>query len=393
MSKTLKKILALVLALTLLSVSAFAFATTASAATEDAETAETGSETVSNEGSFFDGWLTMEYVGNDILITVAPDRDDIFSTDGLKLEIEEIARFCLEISKNVVLDEFVEALAGDYTGLTSKELGERILRNLLGIYLEEHYGSADGMEDIDAVMDYLEEILKNTDENGNGIADGLDEVQELADLMCDFIEASVVARAMYISSYPFPEDFLGEITEIFEEEKHDIMVTFFRDQFDLFEEYVTDTTGEVAEPKLYDIIDKYAQAYLKDYIIDRIVDEEGLSYEDAEARYDDYINENPIGKDDYADYFNSESYDASIKDSVVNDINLYDIEGRDEALIHYFGMNMAQIDQRIAEIDALMYDAYVDVYSYINSGEAGPEDYFTLLGLVDNIFVTDTGLS
>jgi len=360
MRKSSKKLLAFLLVFIMMFAASATVISAAYGQNNDGVQAQNESQTVP-EGSFSLDWFEVSYSGNDIVVTVRPQyAEEILSLT--KADVKQLARFVLEASKEVVLDDFVDALAGTGDHGSTVEFGRTVIGNALDFYLKNNYGATDN----DAFIMFFEDVMASDKE-----------VLEFAEFFCTLIDAAVISRTVPVSDFPTPEDFDGEMDKMLTEEKYKVISAYFDDEFAKYEAYKTGKTG--IAPSLVDIIDNYGRSYIKTYLMNS-----GKS--EAEAEY--ILNNYSFGPDDYADFFASAEFDKeSIKEKV-----LADTAALDKAMLATVGCTFADIDTRIAEVEVILHNKYVEVYNRINSGDTGIEDLVGLLDLVDYINVNNYAL-
>ena len=387
MGKTTKKLLAFLLVLVMLfaaSATTVAAATTGSgvATSAGASTGSTGSSTTGGsssgssgdddqkEGKFDLGWFTVEYVGNDVFITV--DSKALYTVTSLtKEDVKQLIKFAIDAVQEVVLEDFVVGLIGTDRPSDSSEFIDLLVDNTIDSYIDNNYGEDDG-----ATLDFLNDIIHDDKS-----------VEEFADFLTLLVKVSAMLQMVEDEAYPVPADLYERIETTLSSYKDDYVDELLDEQLEAFEQFMTEASTE--KPVYYDLI--YSE--MLKVAIDKAIEE---AKEDAIANgtafgEDDIARETAKAieeieswtKEDYIDFFESDEY-LDKKGDINNTVAAADLSAAFEDL---FNVNTDQFDDRIVEVEDVIVDKYTEVYNVITKGSYGVEDLVDLISLIDALTV------
>jgi len=248
MSKTLRKIITLILVLVMLfGVSAVTIGAataegggtsgglTGSQSSDSSQSAggssgegnNNGGET-GTSGSLTTGWLDISYdtVTNEIVVVLSPDKGAILDID--KAELQEILAMLVEAMKEVVLDDVLS----DFGGLTILEeelTPDNILEKVLDIYLDKHYSGDDKR------MEFIKEVLNSEVNAETGEKIGDERIKDFAHFMTELVRAAVLIKPELKKLLPDP----AKINSFIEEKLENILNTEIDNYLhDLVEQYI-----------------------------------------------------------------------------------------------------------------------------------------------------------
>ena len=295
MSKTLKKIIIMLLVLTMLfSVSAVTIgavssevASSASNSTEGGGDAGGGSEQENQQSdSLTTGWCDVSYDAstNEITVVLTPDKSAILGIN--KSQVSELLAIVGEAVKNVALDDILDEFGGIEIiqgGLNAENVWEKAL----DAYLNNHYSdvvtdsNGNGSLSDERKMEFIKDAL---DSNG-----GTARVEDFADFVCSLVRAAVLVK-------PEIRDSLPDANGI-DEYVENVLNTLLHNTIDGYidtavRDYIKYIKGEGAETDLTETIETYMHSLVEETVNEYVANIGNASYEgDQLYKYlSDYID-------------------------------------------------------------------------------------------------------
>ena len=238
MSKTLKKVVTLILVLVMLfGMSAFTIGAVADGAEQSSAGSEGNTSTGGNasssqssgtSGSLITGWFDVTYDTDtkEIKVVITPDKDAVLGVT--KAQLKEIATKLVEAIKEVALSDIVEEFGG-FELLEGELNADNVWQKALDVYLSGKYP-----EQTDKKMAFIKEVLDPTPSGDTTV--GNLRITDFAGFVADLLRAAILLN-------PDILDVLPDVSKI-----------------DTFIE-------ETLESILYEQIDNYIHKIVEDYIV------------------------------------------------------------------------------------------------------------------------------